>query len=385
MRLTARVLLTLALVSPALACKPSAPQHQGGGEGGGGGGGSGGGGGGGGGGKNRKAREAEEAKAKAAATSTRTSTSAALVDEAPFVVGGAGGLRGSQQGGGTGLGTGGGATAKLEGETEEHGKRRQRPAAVYVDGVPLAAVTYGELPSGLAATWVTFDNGNKVRRFSVPDYLRALGIDLTKVKAAHFHSGRKRVGILTGEQLRKSSDSVMFSFTQDTTGKTRMHFAPDSGITTAIDRLWTLALYVDKPAPTVHEVTHALMLDGKPLTDLAYVTTPVGGGARISLDGRLLGYVKRSSLAAKTSSTSGPVPFRLGEVLRAHGVDLATIKAVELIGDDKVVARPAAKSLATLDVQLAEHSGGYIKLPTGESANVVALYAKKPAPDWKKR
>ena len=330
----------------------------------------GGGGGGGGGGRHRHAK---------------TGTTAFIAnDETPFTTGGAGGSRGSAPGGGTGLATGGGQTAKMEAGTPAHGQRRQPPTAVYLDGVPLAGIAFGDLPPNLKETWVTFDDGNKVRRFGVADYLSALGVDLRKIKALHFHSGRKRVGMLSGEQFRKNGRGIQFSFTQDTAGKTRMHFPPDSGISTAIDRLWALAIYSDKTPPIVDDVTHVLMLDGKPVTRLPYVTQELGGGARVYLDGHIAGTLKRAELATKTA-TATSLAMTAGEALASVHIDLAKVRSVVLVGDDAEVARPDVRAFRDTVLRFDEQAGGYFKLPGGEQANVIQLLVNmRPRPSPKR-
>jgi hypothetical protein len=364
--------LVLGLTAPGCKRAPDAPpQHQGGGEGGGGGKGNGGGGGRGGGGKNKD-------KDKATGTATTATSTQAATDA--FRVGGEGGVRGLRTGGGTGLGTGGGMTAQQEGDTQEHGSKRQRPPAVYVDGQALAAIAYGELPPALEATWVEFESGNRVRRFSVGKYLEALGVPLAELKAVHFHSGRHRVGIIDGDALRKNPDAAMFSFTQDTTGKARMHFAADSGVTTAIDRLWTLMVYRTKTPPTVNVATQLLELDGKPVTALPYVEQELGGGARVYLDGRLVGHVKRSTLDAKTSSASAPVELSLADALAKNGVDAKGVKKIVLVGEDKIVGEVAPARLAKTRLRLEQQSGGYLKIDDKAEANVILLYAAATPP-----
>ncbi len=100
------------------------------------------------------------------------------------------------------------------------GKPRFGECAVYVDGEPLAVLSYGELPPNLPVHWQKVEGEDeKVPRFLMAEYLEGLGVDLRKVRELHLYGGQNRVGIVKGDELRRFARRCRFSFTRNVTGK----------------------------------------------------------------------------------------------------------------------------------------------------------------------
>ena len=122
-------------------------------------------------------------------------------DDDAAAAGGGGGGGGTGAGGGTGSGGGGGG-----------GKgppKRLKAPIVHLDGVPIGVMRFGELPPTLATTWLPVEGLDKpVRRFKLVDYFKALGVDVKKLRAAHLYSGRGRVAVITGDDLRNKEIAV---------------------------------------------------------------------------------------------------------------------------------------------------------------------------------
>src|SRR5688572_20049483 len=84
------------------------------------------------------------------------------------------------------------------------GAARWKDTGVYLDGKPIAFLTWGELPIGLKPTWLkdrvgankrpgTSDLGwrwGQQRFYRFTDYLTALGIDIKKIKELHVYGSK---------------------------------------------------------------------------------------------------------------------------------------------------------------------------------------------------
>src|SRR5262245_18513064 len=76
-------------------------------------------------------------------------------------------------GDGQGNGEGGGG----DNDEEPAGGRRFHDATVYVDGVPVVAFTYNEMPPGVKVFKKEWDEGEFFSHFLVCDYFAKLGVD----------------------------------------------------------------------------------------------------------------------------------------------------------------------------------------------------------------
>ena len=285
--------------------------------------------------------------------------------EAPAPEAGADGKAAGTQGKGTGDGSGGGS-----------GGRRFRQASVYLDGVALAAVLYGELPPGLRSTWhvKTTSEGEemKVRRFLVAAYLQALGIDLARVQEVHFYGGRQRVGRLPGAELRAHAADLAFSFSRSTSGKPRMHWPAEIGVSDKIDVINAIAVYVDKAAPTWNADRWQLEIGGQPVEGIPYSSGENGGGTRLYVDGRLARTLKPKSLGTPDGT---PPRWALATQIATAGVALDRVQAVDLIAGDQLVRRLDAATAAAARFEVGDQ-GRLTVFPGEWSAEAIQVYVQ---------
>jgi len=261
----------------------------------------------------------------------------------------------------------------------DHGGRRFREAAVYLDGTPIAVIKFGELPPALGTAWHTLTTSEgetmKVRRFNVGDYLEALGVDLKKVQALHFYGGRERIGILPGAELRKRRKEIQFSFTQSETGKPRMHWPREVAISDKIDMINDLTVYAEKAPPLWNEKTWRLEIGGQPVDTIPYAANgELRGGTRLYVDGKLARTIKRNALGAPSGS---PPRWSLAAQIAAAGVALDQVRALDLIDGDRLARRVEGPAIAELSFEVAERSGGRLSFhPGAANAEAVLVYVK---------
>ena len=270
------------------------------------------------------------------------------------------------------------------------GKPRFGECAVYVDGQPIAVLTYGELPPNLPAHWQAVDEeGHKAPRFLMAEYLTALGIDVRKVRELHIYGGQDRIGIVQGSELRRLAKKFYFEFTREVTGKPAMRYVgKDLHITDIVDTFSTIAVYVDKPAPRWnHELSSLVDDQGREIDGIPYVKTEMRGGTRVYVDARLAANIKRnllSSSMAVSQDDKGKPRYSLEAFLRAQNVDLSHVRAIELVRADRVVlsVRPDELKRPLEFETIADSSGSelfHVSKTDGESqteVNVVRLYSK---------
>jgi hypothetical protein len=272
--------------------------------------------------------------------------------------------------------------------TPVEAKPRVREPAVFVDGAPRGVIAFGELPPTLKTVWLEGDDGRKLRRFELYAYLEALGIPMARVKEVHLHGGR-RVGILKMKDLRRWRKDILFSFTQSSTGKPRVHWGDNKPIPgrTTIDLLRIVAVYIDKPPPVRNEKLLRLEIDGEPIVDgVPYQSGEVRGGMRIYLDGIIQGVIKRKTLGEQFlipgSDVAGDPRWTLVPFLESLGVRWSEVRTVDLIYDDAVVGRIEPKDLAKTTFSAIPDKGGQVILhPQEITVAAILLYARAAPPD----
>jgi hypothetical protein len=220
------------------------------------------------------------------------------------------------------------------------GKDRWRGGGVYLDGLPIGMLRYGELPTGLEPIWETqrhrlpFKAGetiryreSKVARYRVTDYLAAVGIRLADVVEVHMHGARDNAIVLTREDLRSHPDSVLFKFAGENFGKP-IPIVRDIAVGTRFDDLVALTIYVKRKPPTLTK-EHTLTLEGIPVRGIPYHGDPIREGVRVYVDNRLATTLKRNQLAA-----GGESRWNLTTILERQGVTTKQLARMELIHND---------------------------------------------------
>jgi hypothetical protein len=288
-----------------------------------------------------------------------------------------------------------GAVATAAAEQEVHGQGHNgqfKESAVYVDGKPIAVLRYNELPASLKPHAVPEISSLGVARFfSLVEYLQALHVDPARVQAIQLYGSRRRVATIEGSELGQLKGRLFFDFTQQDQGKPRTRWT-SQGMkhSTTIDVINSVAIYVDKTAPT-YTPGEGLSLDGKPVDGIPYATDDEPKGTRVYVDGALAGWVKRKlltdDLIAKGSARSH-AHFSLSAFLGALHVDATHAKAVDFTASDAMIARYSAKDfLAHKDdfvFSTPRHSHGRVLelFPGDKSAKIssVQIYVRTSPP-----
>lgn len=260
------------------------------------------------------------------------------------------------------------------------GKRRAMEAATYVDGVPRGMLRFAELPEGLPVRWKTLDDGRKVRRYRLAEYLEALGTDLASVREIHLYGGRERVSVLAGDELRRHREDMLFSFTQGEGGKPRLHYPKTASIqvNTFIDAVENIAVYAGKPPPDYDTQKHRLSLNGAPVDGIPYASGERPGGTRVYVDGALRAWVKRKVLTSGMAEggAGDSTRYSLARYLASVGVTLASAQALEVVSGDEIVARFEGAGLSdkalALTFTLPPKSHGEIELPLESGARKIS-------------
>lgn len=232
--------------------------------------------------------------------------------------------------------------------------REKRPrlgeAAVYIDGKSVGVLRKQELPSKLTGKLVPIGEGYETLRYGFMDYAKAIGIDTTKLRAAHLYGG-SRVALVDRAELSRLGADIQLSFTMGDRGKPRVHFPPKKlNINTTIDMLSGIAFYVDKEPPTLKD-NELVMPDGSSAAGkVPYAPEEQGNGTRVYVDGALVGTVKRKKLTNDLAvpgdeNNAGPTRFSLVAYAGKLGVDTKRAKAIDLVAGDDVVAHLAADTV----------------------------------------
>jgi hypothetical protein len=267
-----------------------------------------------------------------------------------------------------------------------------KEAWVYADGKPVGVIREVELPP-IPEVWVDevesldFKAGDpgpherayQVRRWSLADYLRGVGIDTRRIKAVLLHAGKGVVKI-DAASFRKYGKQVLFDLTGNTSMKLRVFF-PDGlmkRINNTYDRYAAVSVIIDKKVPDVDEEGD-LSQDGVELAGIPYYGQPLRGGIRVYLDGRLAMVIKRNSLGTEGKVADGT--WNLGQLLAAHQVDVAKIGAIDVVEPSQHVTRlDAATKLDAITFTGKSQAQGAVLLSTGQTTNALELWSAGKVP-----
>ncbi len=265
--------------------------------------------------------------------------------------------------------------------------REKRPrlgeAAVYVDGKSLGVLRSQELPAKLPPHVINLGEGYEATRYSLTEYITALGVDAKKVRAAHLYGG-SRVVVVDRAELTRIGSEIMFSFVQGDRGKPRLHFPPKKlNVNTTIDMLSGMAFYVDKEPPTLKD-GELVMPDGTSATGkVPYAPEEQGNGTRVYVDGSLVATVKRKKLTndiavpAKAGDENDPTKFSLVAYASKLGVDAKRAKAIDLVAGDDVVAHLAPESAKGVTFYVPSRNRGQalVDVPQGDATRPARVSA----------
>jgi hypothetical protein len=274
------------------------------------------------------------------------------------------------------------------------GMAKWKDAGVYVDGKPMGFLTWGELPIGCKVSWLrdkvsaekragTNDPGWKWARkryYKFNDYLKAIGVDIRKVKELHVYGPKATQSlIVTGKDLQSpAANDFWFWFGANTSGKPIPHAPENFGNGRTADKISSVMVYIAKKPPILVD-NEGLFLDGVEQTGVPYYGDPIRGGVRIYLDDKLAAIIKRQELDPKqaTKGPDGEPQWKLADFLTSHGVDFKHVAELWVIRDDKRSEKYSAAELAAMPFEASSQSKGGVLL--GDKlvlANALALHTR---------
>jgi hypothetical protein len=238
-------------------------------------------------------------------------------------------------------------SGKSSEKNEEHGRGKggRGDTPVVVDGVVRAALRFGELPPSVP--FVARPGDSNARFFRVADYLRALGVEPSRMKAVHFIGNRDRVSSIERDELLREPSRFVFDFARTTHGNAAVMW-DTTGLKNPkrIDFIRAVAVFVDKEPPPLDR-DRGCYADGETCAPAMPEEAREGlKGTRVYQDGKLLATVKRRALGPELAfdSDADDGRYSLRKYLESVGVDLRRVKSVEFVHDDDVVARELAPS-----------------------------------------
>ena len=278
-------------------------------------------------------------------------------------------------------------------EGHKSGAARWKDVGVYLDGKPISFLTFGELPVELKPTWMkvkkdaemhagTKDTGwrwGQQRAYRLVDYLKALKIDIQKIKAVHLYAPAftESIVLTRNELLSPKAKDLMFRFGGDINGKPLPVIPDHFANNVSPDKITDIMIYVDKKPPTIDRDEEGFMLDGQRQLGVPYYGEPLRGGVRVYLDDRLAAIIKRQDLDVKkaTKLPDGTLQWSLRDFLTTNGVDTSKVVEGWVIREELRKEKLSHDELdATLFAASSQASGGVILGDKKVVANAIALH-----------
>jgi hypothetical protein len=288
------------------------------------------------------------------------------------------------------------AAAQLAGG--DGGGGRWKDTAVYLDGVPVGMLAFGELPVALAPVWIEDDvsvpvkpgqkgpgsRRAKQRQYRFSDYLRALGVDPGEVKELHVQGPKAaEVLVVSGAELVRRGDEMRFRFGGEVSGKA-IPVVPDGlGNGLSPDKIAAVMIYVARTPPTLVRNV-GLVQAGEPVAGVPYAGEPVRGGVHVYLDDRLATVLKRKRLADDVdapAAAGAASRWPLLALLEAQGVDTRHVVEMWIIRDERRQERLGREQLAGATLELGPSARAVVHLGDVElPAAALALHSRRLRP-----
>jgi hypothetical protein len=283
----------------------------------------------------------------------------------------------------------------------QHGSRRVKnlDVPVLVDGVQVAVLRSGELPTQLVAHDDKKNEVFEARYYRFTEYFAEIGVDVSKIKAVHFQANTDRVASIEGDELRAQPTRFVFDFLGKTSGSVKAAW-DTTGMKNQFHstEMYAVSVFVNKPAPAVNVVKSCYMTSGHCSNALAYVDNKVPTGTRVYQDGKLVGTAKRKNLEdGWIMGRDGDVTrYSVAKLAQAFGADTTNAKSIDLLQGDDVVARFTAaewqSAAPALSFKLPQHNHGKIRIfvpanvqapsdaPANREATISAIVIHKSSP-----
>jgi len=276
----------------------------------------------------------------------------------------------------------------------KQGMARWKDTGVYLDGKPIGFLSFGELPIALKPTWVKDKvSQNKPadcpecpawkwaqqRFYKFTDYLKAVGVDIHKIKQLHVYGPRlSQTVVVTGKDLlSKRADGFLFRFGMDVGGKALPWVPEGFGNGKTPDKIAGVMIYINRKPPIV--TREGIELDGAPVYGVPYYGDPIRGGVRVYIDDKLATIVKRAELDPKkaTKNAAGELQWNFGEFLQSKGIDASKLVEAWVIRDERRQEHMPWSDFQKLSFTATSQAKGGIVLGDKQiRANVVALHTR---------
>jgi hypothetical protein len=213
------------------------------------------------------------------------------------------------------------------------------------------------------------DPNHRLRFYRVYDYLKAIGVNVDRLKSVHFADKGLRVASIEGSELRAQKDRFLFDFMKTTTGAPAQAWKT-TGLKNGlrIDDILAVNVFVEKAPLEIDRFQHCYVDDGDCMPIQRFGTGELMKGTRVYADGKLVGYVKRRQLADSTlagTNDKGETVFSFDKFLGSLGVKTAKAKEIRLLDGDDVIASATAKEWAAdsdkLTFYLVPHAHGKVR------------------------
>jgi hypothetical protein len=279
------------------------------------------------------------------------------------------------------------------------GMNKWRDVGVYVDGRPVGVVAFGELPVGLKPTWVVEEHSIELdpgytgpttrksyaRRYRIVDFLKALGVDVKRIKEIQVLGPRTtQVIIASGKELRSpKGESFMFRFGGAVGGKAIPVVPAAFGNGVMPDKMGAIFVYIDKKPPVLIP-DEGLALDGKVIDGVPYYGEPMKGGVRVYSDDHLTTVIKKQALDEVPAETApdGTRRWKLAAVLKQSGVDLSKVVELWVIADERRKQKLTRAELETVTFTMDDDNKNRIVIGDAKlKADVLALHSHALTPD----
>jgi len=283
------------------------------------------------------------------------------------------------------------------------GLARWKDTVVYLDGKPIGFLQFGELPVTLKPTWIKQKvSQNKPpdcptclawrwteeRTYRFNDYLRAMGIDIAKVKQIHVQGPKiPDTVVATGADLQSpAAKDFTFRFGGRASGKALPHVPLHFGNGQGPDKISAVMIYVAKQPPKITE--DGYLVDGQLTEGVPYYGDPVRGGVRVYVDDRLAAIIKRQDLDSKAArkNPDGEPAWNLYDFLHKNGVDTSKLVEGWVVRAERRQEKISTTDLSTMWFEAPSKSGksdqGAVLLGDQKIVtNVLALHSHALKPD----
>ena len=261
-----------------------------------------------------------------------------------------------------------GGDGKLDPNDPKHGARKMMglDVGVFVDGVQVSVLRYGDLPSMPSETL----EGGAVR-YRLYDYLKGIGVNPETVKSIHLHGNNDRIGSVEGSELLKDKNRFQFQFLSGNTGAATARWDTD-GLKNefVVHEIRKVTIYVKKASPLIDAKRSChLAADGTCTDAVPYAAGDAVKGTRVYVDGKMVGFVKRRALSdalLMDKTADGDQKYNVAKLVEGFGVDMKGIKAVELVAGDDVIAHADGDKFATISSDffftLPKHNHGKVRV-----------------------